>query len=144
MRSLAKLQPYALLLIRIIVGLSMVYHSWDKVMPTDGLRHAYYNQQLLAPEQHFNTFVASLGMPAWSGYFSTATEFLGGLFLIAGLFARFCALLITINMLVALLLVNRHHGYTGSEYSLALLAMAFLLFTAGSGAFSLDRRFGIS
>ena len=143
MRSLAKLQPYALLLIRLVVGLSMVYHSWDKVMPSDGLRHAYYNHHLLAPEEHFNAFVASLGMPAWSGYLSTATEFIGGLLLIAGLLTRFWAFLVTINMLVAVLLVNRHHGYAGSEYSLALIAMAFLLCTAGSGSLALDRRFGI-
>ena len=144
MRSLAKLQPYALLLIRLVVGLSMVYHSWDKVIPADGLRHAYYHHQLLAPEQNFNVFVASLGMPAWSGYLSTAAEFLGGLFLIAGLLTRFWAILIAVNMLFAIILVNRHHGYAGSEYSLALFAMTFLLFTAGSGALSLDRRFGIT
>ncbi len=144
MRSLAKLQPYALLLIRLAVGVSMMYHSWDKVVPPDGLRHAYDHHQLLAPEEHFNTFVASLGLPAWSGYLSTATEFAGGLFLILGLLTRFWALLVTINMLVALVTVNRHHGYAGSEFSLALIAMAFLLFTAGSGALALDRRFGIT
>ncbi len=144
MRSLAKLQPYALFLIRLIVGFSMLYHSWDKVIPADGLRHAFYHHQLLAPEQHFNAFVASLGMPPWTGYLSTATEFVGGIFLILGLLTRFCAFLVTINMLVALILVNRHHGYPGSEYSLALIAMAFLLFTAGSGALALDRRFGIT
>ena len=144
MRSLARLQPYALLLIRLALGFSMMYHSWDKVMPADGLRHAYYHHQLLAPEQHFNAFVASLGMPAWLGYLSTATEFVGGFFLIVGLLTRFWALLVTINMLVALITVNRHHGYAGSEYSLALCVMAFLLFTAGSGAVALDRRFGIT
>lgn len=144
MRSLAKLQPHALLFLRLVVGLSMIYHSWDKVMPADGLRHAYGHHQLLAPEQHFNLFVASLGMPSWSGYISTATEFIGGLFLLAGLLTRISALLITINMLFAIVLVSRHHGYAGSEYSLALVAMAFLLFTAGSGSISLDRRFGIT
>jgi len=47
-------------------------------------------------------------------------------------------------MLAALAMVDIHHGYAGSQYSLALLAMAFMLVVAGSGALALDRKFGIS
>jgi putative oxidoreductase len=140
MRSLAKLQPWALMLLRVVLGTAMVYNSWEKVYPPHGLLHG----NLLASVEHFNAFVATLGVPRWLGYFSTCTEFLGGLCLLLGLLTRFWALLITINMAFAIVLVNRHHGYPGSEYSLALLVMALLLMTTGSGALALDRRFGIA
>ena len=144
MRSLAKLQPYALMLVRVVLGVAMVYHSWTKVYPADGLQHAVRHGQLLASVEHFNDFVAHLGLPRWLGYFSTATEFLGGLCLLLGLLTRIWALLVAINMMVAIVTVNAHRGYPGSEYSLALTVMALLLVTAGSGALSLDRRFGLA
>jgi putative oxidoreductase len=88
--------------------------------------------------------VATLGLPYWLGYVSIMTEFFGGLFLILGLLTRFWAFMIMGNMLVALWTVNRHHGYEGSEYTLALICMAFMLVVAGSGAAAMDRRMGIS
>jgi uncharacterized membrane protein YphA (DoxX/SURF4 family) len=32
-RFLAKLQPWALTLLRLVVGVSMVVHGWEKVIP---------------------------------------------------------------------------------------------------------------
>jgi putative oxidoreductase len=139
-RFLAKLQPWALTLLRLVVGVSMVVHGWEKVIPAGGLHRAHP----LAGVEAFCRFAATLGLPWWLGYVSVATEFAGGIFLLLGLLTRFWALMVLGNMVVALVKVNLHHGYSGSEYSLALAAMAFLLLTAGSGALSLDRRFGIS
>jgi putative oxidoreductase len=139
-RALNKLQPYALFLVRLAVGFAMVYHSWDKVYTHEAFAAGHF----LAPMQHFNQFVVHLGMPAWLGYVSTITEFVGGLCLLLGFLTRFWALMIAGNMLVALITVNRLHGYPGSEFTLALIAMSLLLLTTGSGALSLDRRFGIS
>lgn len=78
------------------------------------------------------------------GYMSALTEFVGGILVLLGLLKRFTAFLIAINMLVALVLVNRHHGYPGSEYTLALLAIAVMLLFYGAGAIALDRRIGFS
>jgi putative oxidoreductase len=139
-RSLNRLQPYALMLLRVALGVTMVYHSWGKVYSAQGFRTGHF----LAAIQHFNETVVRLGMPAWLGYVSTMTEFFGGLFVTVGLLARFWGLMIAGNMLVAIWTVNRHHGYSGSEYSIALVTMALMLLTAGSGAWSLDRRMGIS
>ncbi len=144
MRALARLQPYALMLLRVVLGVTMVYNSWRKVLPADGLRHAYVHHHLLGSMEHFNDFVVTLHLPRWLGYISTVTEFAGGLFLIVGLLTRFWALLIAINMLVALIAVNVRHGYSGSQYPIALVVMAFVVLTAGSGSYSLDRRFGLS
>ncbi len=137
MRTLARLQPWTLFLLRIAVGFAMVYHSHAKVFTTASIHSGHY----LAPMQSFNQIVARLGLPPWLGYVSTVTEFFGGLSLLLGIFTRVWAFLIAINMLVALITVNLHRGYPGSELSLALLAMSLMLVTAGSGKLALDRRF---
>lgn len=139
-RTLTKLQPWAVALLRLTLGVSMLVHGWEKLIPAGGLHRSHP----LAGFDAFNHFVATLGLPYWLGYVSILTEFLGGLFLIFGLLTRFWAFMIFGNMLVALWTVDRHHGYDGSEYTLALIAMAFMLVVAGSGAVSLDRRLGIS
>ena len=140
MRSLNKLQPWSLFLLRLAVGVTMVYNSHGKVYSAPDFQHGRY----LAPLEHFNDFVVTLGLPRWLGYVSTVTEFVGGVCLVLGLLTRFWAFLIAGNMLVALVTVNYHHGYSGSEYTLALISMSLLLVTTGSGALALDRRFGLS
>jgi len=139
-RSLNKLQPWALTLLRLVLGVAMVVHGWEKLIPAGGLHRGHP----LAGFDAFNHFVASLGLPYWLGYVSIVTEFIGGIFVILGLLTRFWALMIAGNLLVALVKVDLHHGYSGSEYTLALIGMAVLLVTTGSGALSLDRRFSIS
>jgi putative oxidoreductase len=139
-RSLAKLQPWALTLLRLTLGVSMLVHGWEKLIPAGGLHRAHP----LAGFEVFNHFVATLGLPYWLGYVSIVTEFCGGIFLIFGLLTRFWAFMILGNMLVALWTVDRHQGYAGSEYTLALISMALMLVVAGSGALALDRRLGIS
>ena len=140
MRTLAKLQPWAILLIRLALGASMTYHGFEKLIPPGGLHRAHP----LAGFDYFAQFVATLGLPSWLAYASILTEFLGGILLLLGLLTRFSAFLIAINMLVALITVNIHHGYSASEYTLALIAMALLLVTTGSGAVALDRKLGIT
>ena len=139
-RFLARMQPWALLLLRVTVGVSMVYNSWHKVYPAGGFHPGHYLQAV----EKFNDFVVHLGLPRWLGYFSTTTEFLGGLCLILGFLTRFWGLMIAINMIFALITVNLHHGYNGSQYSIALVVMSLLLLTAGSGQLSLDRRLGLA
>jgi len=63
--------------------------------------------------------------------------------LLIGLFVRFFSLLIAGNMIVAIVMVNRHHGYGGSAYSIALLAIATMLLLTGPGRMALDRRLGL-
>ena len=128
------------MLLRVALGVSMVYHGWDRIAPHGGLSRVHP----LAGFQAFNRFVATLGLPFWLGYVSTLTEFLGGLCLIPGLLTRFWSFMIAGNMLVAIWKVNIHGGYGGAQFSIALLTAALLLVTTGSGALSLDRRSGIS
>lgn len=123
------LQPYGSLLMRLVLGAAMVYHGYGKVIPQGAMAHHAH-------------FVHSLGLPAWLGYVSALTEFIGGILLILGLLTRFSAFMVMCNMLVAVVFVNVHHGYTGSEYSLALLAIAVALLFQGAGALAADAGLG--
>lgn len=135
--SLNSLQPWGAFFLRLVLGAAMVYHGYAKVVPSHG-------GDTFAALEHHSRLVASLGLPAWLGIVSALTEFVGGVLILLGLFTRFTAFLITINMLVAVVMVDRHHGYAGSEYALTLMAVALMLFFYGSGACALDRKLGFS
>ena len=129
---LNSLQPFGALLLRLVLGASMAFHGYQKVVPHGALHHYAYST------------IPALGLPYWLGYVSALTEFLGGTFLLLGLLTRFFAFLIAINMAVAILFVTCHRGYIGSEYVLALLAIALMVLFYGAGALGLDRKFGLS
>jgi putative oxidoreductase len=126
LRYLDRLQPLALLLMRLTLGAIMVAHGFHKVF--GGLHH------------HAD-FVHSLGLPAWLGYVSSFTEFLGGLLILAGLFTRPAALAVCIDLVVAIWKVHLHSGLTGDhgyEFPLAAATLAFALIFFGAGPIAMD------
>lgn len=131
MGFLNRLQPLGLFTIRVVLGIIMTAHGWQKIRGG------------MSGHVHF---VASLGMPWWLAYFSVGAEFLGGLCLIAGFGTRFAAFAVWINIMVALLKVHLSHGLfnknNGYEFTMALAAIAFCLIFTGPGAISLDRLTG--
>jgi putative oxidoreductase len=139
-KSLNNLQPWGAFLMRLVLGVAMMYHGYSKVVPAGG----FHRGNTFSALDHYAHFVSSLGLPYWLGYISALTEFLGGLMIVLGLLTRFAAFLITCNMLVALMMVNRHHGYSGSEYSLALFVIALMLFLYGAGNLAMDRKIGFA
>ncbi|MEK7203957.1 MAG: DoxX family protein, partial [candidate division NC10 bacterium] len=71
--------------------------------------------------------------------------FLGGLALLLGLFTRWAAIPLAINMLVAILVVHLRGGFfvpEGVEFTLTLLAANVALALLGSGEASVDRLLG--
>lgn len=137
---LNSLQPWGALLLRLVLGASMLYHGYSKVIPAHGFHHGNTFSAL----DYFSHFVVSLGMPYWLGYVSALTEFLGGILLILGLLTRFAALMIAGNMIVALITVNIHKGYSSSEYTLALIVIALMVLFYGPGNLALDRKIGFA
>ena len=126
MRYLDRLQPLALVAVRLTLGAIMVVHGSHKVF--GGLHH---HAQM----------VAGLGLPGWLGYFSAFTEFLGGLLVLAGFFTRAAAFAICIDLAVAIWKVHWHNGLTGDhgyEFPLAAATLAFVLIFFGAGPISLD------
>jgi putative oxidoreductase len=126
LRYLDRLQPLALFVMRLTLGIIMLVHGSHKVF--GGLHH-------------HAQFVASLGFPAWLGYVSAFTEFLGGLLILAGLFTRVAAFAICIDMVVAIWKVHWHNGLSGNggfEFPLSLATLAFALIFFGAGSIALD------
>jgi putative oxidoreductase len=123
---LNRVQPLGLLVLRVVLGIIMAVHGWQKI-------HGGMN--------HHVEMVIHLGMPGWLAYLSIAAEFFGGLLLIAGYATRIAAFFVLVDMLVALLKVHLHNGLTGQggyQMVLALSAMAFAIIFTGAGAISLD------
>ena len=138
-KSLNNLQPWGAFFLRLVLGIAMIYHGYSKVIPSGG-----FHGNAFSSLDHHSHYVASLGLPYWLGYISALTEFIGGILILFGLLTRFAAFLIASNMLVALVMVNRHHGYSGSEYSLTLFVIALMLLFYGAGACALDRKIGFA
>ena len=66
-------------------------------------------------------------------------EFFGGILLIVGLFVQPVAILLAINMIVAIWKVKFSKGFSGGyEFDLILLIMALALLVLGGGAYSID------
>jgi len=126
LRRLDRLQPLALLVMRLALGAVMFDHGYHKVF--GGLHH-------------HAQFVASLGLPAWTSYLSSFTEFFGGLLILLGLFTRVAAFAICINLSVAILKVHLHNGLIGNggyELPLAVATLAFALIFFGGGPIAFD------
>jgi putative oxidoreductase len=82
---------------------------------------------------------------AWA-YLTMFIELFGGVCLVVGLFTRFVAAVLAIEMLIALLFVHLPRGYAaasgGYEYVLLIGAVCFLFAIRGGGPYSVDRLVG--
>ena len=115
MNFLNRLQPLALLVMRLVLGAIMIAHGYHKVF--GGFHH------------HMD-MVGSLGIPRWLAYLSAGTEFFGGIGIVLGLFTRFFSLAFAIEMGVAIWKVHFKNGLMGNggfEFPLAVAAIAFAL-----------------
>jgi putative oxidoreductase len=114
-----------LLLLRLFAGLALAFaHGIHK----------------LPPSGQFVQGVAEMGFPvplffAWA---STAAELGGGLLIALGLFVRPAALLVSINMLVAIFLRQAGDPFAERELAALYLAVALALLFTGSGRYGLD------
>ncbi len=92
-------------------------------------------------EWGFPNSVASIGfpIPLFFAAVSTLTEFIGGLTFAAGLYTRYVALFISINMSVAVY----RHLISDMRYELAalFLLISFYILLRGAGRYSCDRFF---
>jgi putative oxidoreductase len=135
---LNRLAEFAPLVVRVIVGVIMSAHGWQKLM---------------GGPANFAGGLAQLGvpLPGLMAWVVTLVELVGGILLIVGLFSRLVALLLTIEFIVAILTVKIHVGliappnsaYSGAELDLALIAGFLVVLLTGPGRISLDHVLGI-
>ena len=129
------LKEYSLLPIRIALGWIFIAHGGQKLF-------GWWGGMGL---EGFAGFLNSLGVhPAmlWA-FLSAGAEFFGGLMILFGVYARWGALLITIDMIVAVATVHWSHGFfimnQGYEYNVAILGMTLCILYSGSGRFSIKQ-----
>jgi putative oxidoreductase len=134
--NLAGLAP---LLVRLILGIIMAAHGLQKLTQ-------------MGPGTFGSQMLAGLGvpLPGLMGYVVTFVELFGGILLIVGFLSRLSALLLTINLAVAILLVKASVGLiapegagAGAELDLALIAGLVVILLLGPGRISLDYALGI-
>ena len=126
MQFLEKMKPLGLLVLRVALGASFIFHGYPK---------------LSAPAHALKAF-QGYGLPSYFAYISGILEVFGGGLLIAGLFTRGAALLLAIEVgLVLSRTVMPSVGiYAFGRYEMPLLlgAMALALVTTGAGLISID------
>ncbi|SFP41412.1 DoxX family protein [Variovorax sp. 770b2] len=118
------------LVLRLALGILILLHGVAKVTKgVDGI----------------GGMLASHGLPAFLAYGVYVGEILAPALLIVGLFTRPAAVIVAINMLVALWLVHRKDlGAINGQGGWALELQGMFLFAAISLAFTGGGRFGLS
>jgi putative oxidoreductase len=128
-KFLDSLRPIGLLALRIALGIIFVAHGYPK------LAHLRGGEQM-------QSFFVEHGLPGYFVYIAGVIETFGGGLLLLGLFTRAAALLLSIEMCVAIWKVHSAHGYLAVrdyEFPLTLATACFALATVGAGMISVDQ-----
>jgi putative oxidoreductase len=119
---------WGLAILRVVVGGVILMHGAQKLFHVgfSGVAGSFESLHIPAP------FLSAVVV--------TVVEFLGGIALLLGIFTRWAAALIAIDMLVAVVVVYLEPGSfkSGIEVPLILLAASLALALSGPGAVSLD------
>ena len=125
MKILSSLQPLALLLLRAALGIIFITHGYPKLAHGAGMQ----------------SFFVEHGLPGYFLYVAGVLELFGGGLLLLGLFTRGAALLLAIEMGVAIWKVHSSRGILvvhEYEFPLAMAMACFALATIGAGLISID------
>ena len=125
--SAQRFADFSLLLLRIFVGLFLVWNVWDNVASSEHLhefadflgKHGFPSPRLLAPV-------------------SIYLQLMIGIAFVLGLFTRWAGLLCAIHFGVAIAMVDHHGGMRGIFPAGCLLLIGLYLGTYGAGRLSLD------
>jgi putative oxidoreductase len=126
MKFLSGLQPLGLVVLRLALALIFIYHGYPK---------------LVHPAPEMREFFVQHGLPGYLVSVAGILECFGSLLLFLGLFTRPLALLLAIEMGIAIWKVHSAHGalvVREYEFPLAVGAACFALATVGAGLFSMD------
>src|SRR5690349_25079257 len=126
MKSLNALQPFGSLALRLALGVIFFSHGYPKLAHLGGGLQGFFVEH---------------GLPGYFVYISGVLEVFGSVLLVLGLFARPAALLLALEMAVAIWKVHSSKGYLAVheyEFPLTLAMACFALATIGAGTLSLD------
>ncbi|HET7812664.1 MAG TPA: DoxX family protein [Steroidobacteraceae bacterium] len=125
--SAQKLGDLALLLMRLFVGLFLVWSVWDNVTSRERM-------------DEFIHFLATHGFPAprLLAPLSVYLQLAIGAAFVLGLFTRWAGVLCAIHFGIAIVMVDHHGGMRGIFPSGCLVVIGLYLATYGAGRFSVD------
>jgi putative oxidoreductase len=127
LNSAQRFSDFALLLMRVFVGLFLIFGVWDNI--TDAARM-----------QEFAAFLGKHGFPSPKvlAPVSVYLQFVIGLGFVLGLFTRWAGIFCVLHFAVAIWMVDRHLGMRGTFPSGCLVVIGLYLATYGAGRFSVD------
>ena len=122
-----RLGDFSLLLLRLFVGLFLIWGVWDNVTSSTRM-------------QEFAEFLGQHGFPAprLMAPVSVYLQLAIGLGFVVGLLTRWAGILCAIHFAIAIVMVDHHGGMRGVFPSGCLLFVGLFLATYGAGRFSLD------
>lgn len=125
--SAQRFADFTLLLLRIFVGIFLIWSVWDNVTSPEHMRE-------------FQEFLAKHGftVPALLAPLAVYVQLAVGIGFVLGLFTRWAGILCAITFAVAIAMVDRHAGMRGVFPSGCLVAIGLYLATHGAGRFSMD------
>jgi putative oxidoreductase len=128
------------LILRLMLGIVFFPHGMQKLLGWFG-GYGF--------EGTMGFFTGKLGIPALFAFLAIMAESLGAIALILGLGTRVAALVIAVEMAVAVMMLHVQNGFfmnwfgiqkgEGIEYHLLVIGMGIALMIAGGGKWSLDR-----
>jgi putative oxidoreductase len=125
--SAQRLGDFTLLLLRLFVGLFLIWGVWDNLSSSERMhefvdflgKHGFSSPRLMAP---------------LSVYLQLAI----GVAFILGLFTRWAGVLCAVHFAIAIAMVDRYGGMRGIFPSGCLIAIGLYLATYGAGRVSID------
>lgn len=128
----ASMQPITYTLVRVVFGIIMIMHGWPK-----------WNR---GADAIGNAFATNYGVPHGFAYLAIFFEVVGGAALVIGLFTRFFAAALAIELLIAMFAAHWAKGFSvgqgGYEYVLFLGIVALAIAIRGGGPYSVDAKIG--
>jgi len=128
------LEPLSWPVVRCGCGLILAVHGWGKISR---------GAEAMAPA----FLKMGYGHPIALVYLLILVEFFGGIAIAAGLFTRFFAAAVTIEMAVITFAHYLPNGFSwlnrGYEFTLLWGVIALAILLRGGGPYSLDRRIGV-
>ena len=121
-------QETGLTLIRIIVAAAMIYHGSE-----------VFNSEAMHGYMEWDMFKNS-SLAKFMAYAGKAAEFIGGIFLLVGLFTRIVLLILIATLAYIAFFVGHGKIWYEDQYPFLFVLLFFVIFFTGPGKFSLDNK----
>ena len=113
-------------LIRILIGISLIYHGWE-IFNTKAMNE-YFTWDMFKDSSLAKIFV----------YAGKVSELISGILLLLGLFTRIACIIIICTMAYIAFLVGHGKRWYEDQYPFLFVIIGFIFIFTGPGSFSLD------